>query len=228
MGGAVEVPGNVTPVAEFNTFADAVATARVFALTSPTPSSTMPPVPAAKRTLPPYPETPLSRRLNLSLFPLDITTPHQLRPSFFINGVKPTLDAGSPLAQWVNTFMGGIFRQIITMVGDHDEESGLEEEGLSLHDPLTIWYMLTSEQPEWKLAANAPEDIRVETTGQWTHGMHVADRRGRVRADGKIREEILGDEQGWLSTKRGNRINRYVSSPGYDAFAPYLMERLFG
>ena len=42
MGGAIGVEGNVTPVAEFNTYADAVATARVFALTSPTPSSTMP------------------------------------------------------------------------------------------------------------------------------------------------------------------------------------------
>ncbi|KAI1740687.1 Inosine/uridine-preferring nucleoside hydrolase domain-containing protein [Xylaria scruposa] len=220
MGGAVEVEGNVTPVAEFNTFADAVATARVFALTSPTPSSTMPPVPTGKSTLPPYPEK-LSRQLNLSLFPLDITTPHLLNLGFFQEVIKPHVSAGSPLATWVNTFMGGIFKQIISMVGDE------EEPGLSLHDPLTIWYMLTGSSPEWKLAKGAPEDIRVETAGQWTHGMHVIDRRGRVRADGKAREEIVGDEDGWLSFKRGNRINRYVSSPGYDAFAPYLVARLF-
>lgn len=220
MGGAVEVEGNVTPVAEFNTFADAVATARVFALTSPTPSSTMPPVPTAKSTLPPYPEK-LSRRLNLSLFPLDITTPHLLNLNYFRETIEPHLTAGSPLGTWVNTFMDGIFRQIISMIGD------AEEPGLSLHDPLTIWYMLTGSSPEWKLAKNAPEDIRVETAGQWTHGMHVSDRRGRVRADGKAREEIIGDDDGWLSSKRGNRINRYVSSPGYEAFAPYLLERLF-
>ncbi|KAI1298825.1 Inosine/uridine-preferring nucleoside hydrolase domain-containing protein [Xylaria venustula] len=221
MGGAVDVPGNVTPVAEFNTFADAVATARVFALTSPTPASTMPPVPTGKSTLPPYPEK-LSRQLRLSLFPLDITTPHLLNLGYFEEAIKPRLDAGSPLATWVNTFMSGVFKQIISMVGD------AEEPGLSLHDPLTVWYMLTRSSPEWKLAKEAPEDIRVETAGQWTHGMHVADRRGRVRADGKAREEILGDEAGWLSSRRGNRINRYVSSPGYDAFAPYLMTRLFG
>lgn len=221
MGGAVDVPGNVTPVAEFNTFADAVATARVFALTSPTPSSTMPPVPANKATLPPYPAN-LSRRLNLSLFPLDITTPHLLNLNYFAATIKPHVDAGSPLATWVNTFMSGIFRQIVTMIGD------AEEPGLSLHDPLTVWYMLTGSSPEWRLAEGAPEDIRIETAGQWTHGMHVVDRRGRVRADGKAREEIIGDEEGWLSSKRGNRINRYVSSLGYDAFAPYLMERLFG
>ncbi len=220
MGGAVEVPGNVTPVAEFNTFADAVATARVFALTSPTPASTMPPVPTGKSTLPPYPEK-LSRRLNLSLFPLDITTPHLLNMGHFLESIEPQLVAGSPLGMWVNTFMKGVFKQIISMIGD------AEEPGLSLHDPLTIWYMLTGSSPEWKLAKDAPEDIRVETAGQWTHGMHVSDRRGRVRADGKAREEIVGDEAGWLSVKRGNRINRYVSSPGYDAFAPYLMARLF-
>jgi inosine-uridine nucleoside N-ribohydrolase len=220
MGGAVEVEGNVTPVAEFNTFADAVATARVFALTSPTPSSTMPPVPGSKSTLSAYPEK-LSRQLNLSLFPLDITTPHLLNMNHFMETIKPYLIVGSPLAMWVNTFMEGIFRQIISMIGD------AEEPGLSLHDPLTIWYMLTGSSPEWKLAKNAPEDIRVETAGQWTHGMHVSDRRGRVRADGKVREEIQGDEDGWLSSKRGNRINRYVSSPGYEAFAPYLLARLF-
>ncbi|KAI8629135.1 Inosine/uridine-preferring nucleoside hydrolase domain-containing protein [Xylariaceae sp. FL1651] len=220
MGGAVECPGNVTPVAEFNTFADAVATARVFALTSPSPSSTMPPVPKDKTTLPPYPEK-LSKQLNLSLFPLDITTPHLLNMGYFLEKIESQLAVESPLGIWVNTFMRGIFRQIVSMIGD------AEEPGLSLHDPLTIWYMLTSSSPEWELAKDAPEDIRIETSGQWTHGMHVSDRRGRVRADGKAREEIIGDEDGWLSTRRGNRINRYVSSPGYEAFAPILLQRLF-
>ncbi|RWA12493.1 hypothetical protein EKO27_g2605 [Xylaria grammica] len=221
MGGAIEVPGNVTPVAEFNTYADAVATARVFALTSPTPSSTMPPIPTGKSTLPPYPEK-LSRQLSLTLFPLDITTPHLLNMGYFVTTIEQQLAAGSPLGTWVNTFMTGVFKQIISMIGD------AEEPGLSLHDPLTVWYMLTGSSPEWKLHKDAPEDIRIETAGQWSHGMHVSDRRGRVRADGKAREEIVGDEDGWLSSKRGNRINRYASSPGYDAFAPYLMARLFG
>ncbi|KAI3318388.1 nucleoside hydrolase [Xylariaceae sp. AK1471] len=222
MGGAIECEGNVTPVAEFNTYADAVATARVFALTSPTPSSTMPQLPNKdKSTLPPYPEK-LSRQLNLSLFPLDITLPHLLKLDYFREKIEPHLAAGSPLALWVNTFMSGIFRQITSMIGDE------EEAGLSLHDPLTIWYMLTGSSPEWKLAKGAPEDIRIETAGQWTHGMHVSDRRGRVRADGKAKEEIEGDEDGWLSSKRGNRINRYVSSPGYDVFSQHLLERVFG
>ncbi|KAH9904178.1 Inosine/uridine-preferring nucleoside hydrolase domain-containing protein [Xylariomycetidae sp. FL2044] len=223
MGGAVEVEGNVTPFAEFNTYADAVSTARVFALTSPTPASTMPPVPKDKSTLPPYPEK-LSKTLNLKLFPLDITTPHLLNMGFFLEKIEGPLayESKSPLATWVNSFMGGIFRQIVTLVGD------AEEPGLSLHDPLTVWYMITESDPRWQLAKNAPEDIRVETSGQWTHGMHVIDRRDRKRADGITLTEVPGDEDGWLSTTRGNRINRLSSSPGFDAFAPFLMDRLFG
>jgi hypothetical protein len=92
MGGAIDIEGNITPVAEFNTYADAVATARVFALTSPNPSSTMPPVPPKMSTLPPYPEK-LSRPLNLTLFPLDITTAHLLTKSMFDAKVIPLIEA---------------------------------------------------------------------------------------------------------------------------------------
>ncbi|KAI2620859.1 Inosine/uridine-preferring nucleoside hydrolase domain-containing protein [Xylaria nigripes] len=221
MGGTVELPGNITPLAEFNTYADAVATARVFALTSLVPSSTMPPIPQNKSTLPAYPET-LSRQLNLTLFPLDITTPHLLNLGFFQEKIKQPLLAGSPLALWVNTFMTGIFEHIVARDGD------AEEPGLSMHDPLVLWNMLTWSNSGWKLAARAPEDIRIETAGQWSHGMHVIDRRERLRADGVAKTEIDGDVSGWLSARRGNRINRYVSSPGVDAFAPYLMACLFG
>lgn len=237
MGGAVECPGNITPVAEFNTYADAIATARVFALTSAVPASTMPIVPQSKANLPDYPER-LSKRLSVTLFPLDITTPHLLNKGYFVDTIAPHLKEGGPLATWVNTIMGGVFRQIESIVGTE------QEPGLSLHDPLTIWYMITHGNPAWKLAKNAPEDIRIETSGQWTHGMHIADHRGRSRAPGAgsaigvaastqgaeavVIDEIPGDDFGWLSAKRGNRINRFVDSPGFDKFAPDLMKRLFG
>ena len=217
MGGAVDVEGNVTPVAEFNTYADAVATARIFALTSPTPSSTMPPV--LKASLAPYPEK-LSKQLNLKLMPLDITNPHLMNLSYFTKTIESQLTAGSPLATWINTFMGGLFRQIVSMYSDGAEP------GLSLHDPVTVWYTLDPENPRWKLHKDAPEDIRIETSGQWTHGMHVKDRRGRVKAVGL--DDVPGDDYGWLSANRGNRINRFVDSPGSDTFASVLMNRLFG
>lgn len=57
MGGAVDLPGNITPVAEFNTYADASATGLVFALTSATPASTMPPIQDSLIVLPPFPST---------------------------------------------------------------------------------------------------------------------------------------------------------------------------
>ncbi|KAF3010472.1 hypothetical protein E8E14_005237 [Neopestalotiopsis sp. 37M] len=237
MGGAIEVPGNITPVAEFNTYADAIATARVFALTSAVPASTMPVVPQTIAKLPPYPEN-LSRRLKVLLFPLDITTPHLLNRNFFFDSITPHVKEGSPLATWINHIMGGVFRQIERNYGDD------EEPGLSLHDPLTIWYNITRDHPAWKLARSEPEDIRIETSGQWTHGMHVSDSRGRKRAPGAgsavgvaadakgagdvAVDEIPGDDFGWLSAKRGNRIHRWAESPGFDKFAPDLMNRLFG
>lgn len=66
----------VTPVAEFNTYADSIAAARLYALTSPLPESTMPPTaptPAGQESetgqLPPYPKN-LSKKLKVTMFPL--------------------------------------------------------------------------------------------------------------------------------------------------------------
>lgn len=239
MGGTVALEGNVTPVAEFNCYADAVAAARVYALTSPTPASTMPPVPCGGSRLPPYPPS-LSRRLKLSLFPLDITTRHLLTKAYFMETVKPHVDAGSPLAKWTQTFLVGTFNKIESLKG------GGGEPGLSLHDPLCIWYMLTRSDPAWKPVPQ-PEDVRVETAGQWTRGMHVVDRRGRTKPGEEAAvacdavtttpedplsavtiADVPGDTMGWLSVRKGNRINRIIGSPGADAFAPYLMKSLFG
>lgn len=131
-----------------------------------------------------------------------------------------------------------------------------------MHDPLCIFYMLTRNSPSWMLAPRAPEDIRVETAGQWTRGMHVIDRRNRVKVGGApeqvmspgaaiisnpmeslnlgsagvggeksvaaVEEEAPGDEYGWLSLRKGNRINRVVGTPGEDMFGPYLVARVFG
>lgn len=235
MGGAVYVEGNVTPVAEFNCYADAVAAARVYALTSPTPHFTMPPMPKELSTLPPYPPK-LSRQLRLTLAPLDITTPHLITQSYFAEHIQPHIDAGSPLARWTAHFVNGAFEKIISIIGDE------EEPGLSLHDPLTVWYMLTHDDPKWKTPAK-PEDIRVETSGQWTHGMHVADRRPKKKpAESAVSltadpnddpefvalDDVPGDTEGWLSVRKGNRINRLIESPGQDLFKEVLMQRVFG
>lgn len=234
MGGAVHCEGNVTPVAEFNCYADSVAAARVYALTSPNPQSTMPPVPQELSTLPPYPSN-LSRQLRLVLCPLDITTPHLIGKNYFAEKIQPHVDAGSPLAQWTSHFVKGAFRQIEKMEGDENEA------GLSLHDPLTVWYALTRDNPAWK-TPEKPEDIRVESSGQWTRGMHIIDRRFRKKAGEAAVEvpgepqraasvvtidEVPGDDMGWLSVRRGNRISRIIATPGEEIFKDVLMQRIF-
>jgi hypothetical protein len=71
----------MTPGAEFNTYADSVASARIFALTCQNPRMTMPPVLKGhtKEQLPPYPEK-LSKQLILKLFPLG-TSPFTIQAS---------------------------------------------------------------------------------------------------------------------------------------------------
>ncbi|KAG9663371.1 nucleoside hydrolase, partial [Aureobasidium melanogenum] len=228
MGNTIEMAGNVTPVAEFNTYADSIATARVYALTSPTPNSTIPPSPPAlpgSQSLPhlaPYPAK-LSRQLKLTVFPLDITTPHKITRGQVKQTIQPLIEAGSPLAEWTAAFLNSTFDKVESLM----EGISGDSVGLELHDPLCIWYALTHDDAEWKIKKD--EDIRIETTGQWTRGMTVVDRRGRKkRAPDDGEGEIPGDAGNWLSPNAGNRVGRCVQSPGFDIFAPYLLRRVFG
>lgn len=209
MGGAVHMEGNISPVAEFNTYADAVAAAQVFALTSTAPRVTMPPrAVRAGVSLPDYPEN-LSSTLKLTLFPVDITTVHCLDKERFQSQVRPLIDAGSPLAQWVFHFLARSFEHIEAI------ETDGETVGYALHDPLTIWYLLTRDQSGWK-STPEPEDIRIETTGQWTRRMHVIDRRKMkkvTQSDTLASGVEVADNGSWLSSY-GNQVNRIVDSPG--------------
>ncbi|KAI1454142.1 inosine-uridine preferring nucleoside hydrolase [Annulohypoxylon moriforme] len=229
MGGAVDCPGNVTPTAEFNIYADAPAAARVFALTSAVPASTMS---LTLSTLPAYPAG-ISGGLKLSLFPLDITTKHPLKKGFFMEKVAPRMEQGSPVACWIHAMMSRLFETMARRTGPGVEPA------LALHDPLTVWYILTSENPGWKLAQNGPEDIRVESVGEWTRGMTVSDKRGLVQTGMANLDEAEisgiaidpdvedpGDPLGWISAKRGNRIYRYAASPDANGFASELLRRV--
>lgn len=96
---------------------------------------------------------------------------------------------------------------------------------LSLHDPVCVWYALTSENENWKPSPTSPEDIRIETIGQWTRGMCVVDRRNRHRLEGD--QESPSDHGHWLSMKSGNRIWRMDGSPAEGNFGEVLLTRLF-
>ncbi|KAH8731012.1 Inosine/uridine-preferring nucleoside hydrolase domain-containing protein [Phaeosphaeriaceae sp. PMI808] len=224
MGGAVDAPGNMTPGAEFNTYADSIASARVFALTSPNPRMTMPPVlpGQTKDQLPPYPEK-LSKQLKLKLFPLDITEPHLLPGPLYASYTTSPSVTGSPLAEWTTLFLAATFQKNQTVNPQRDPSSF----GLELHDPLTIWYAMCASDPKWEFKT---EDLRVETSGQWTRGCIIADRRGRPVAAGAgdLDAEVVGDAGGWKDTRKGNSVSWCTQSPGVDKFAGLLLNRVFG
>ena len=238
MGGAVSDPGNMTPLAEFNTYADTVAAARVFALTSPNPASTMPPSPPkskladdsdniSRSSLPPYPhaEELGSKRLNLILFPLDITTKHRIYRDEFEARAKPFITGGSPLGEWTTAFLNFSFQKMETLSHITDGRGAF----LDLHDPLCVWYALTGEKQKDQWSITDKEDIRVETAGQWTRGMCIIDRRSRKEMDENDGEgEVSGDAGGWLSATKGNRLGRCVGTPGSRELTPYLLDNIFG
>ena len=227
----LNIRNQMTPVAEFNTYADTIAAARVYALSSPNPHTTMPPVPPAptgqKEGLPPppflsaYPDG-LSRRLRVTLFPLDITEKHVLTRGEFKAHVEPQLAAKSPLADWTAAFMKATFDKVEDL---HPEVSG-DAVGLHLHDPLCVWYCMDDSNPKWKITGG--EDIRVETSGQWTRGMCVVDRRSRKRKDDDDDTDVPGDTDGWLTGGSGNRLHRCIGSPGENTFGGLLLKRVFG
>ncbi|RMX80110.1 hypothetical protein D0869_07809 [Hortaea werneckii] len=210
MGGTINEPGNITPEGEFNTFADPVAAARVYALTSPNPFTTMPPTPPAppgakEGEHPPpylasYPQK-LSRQLKVTMFPLDITERHLIKRGEYRKTMEPVIASGSPLAEWTTAFLNATFDKVESL---QSKVSG-DEVGLQLHDPLCVWYcMIKAGEAGWKV--NVDEDIRIETSGQWTRGMCVVDRRSRRKREDDDVCERAGDSGNWLSSKAGNRV----------------------
>ncbi|KAL8851297.1 MAG: hypothetical protein Q9221_003827 [Calogaya cf. arnoldii] len=227
MGGAINFPGNMTPVAEFNTIADPVAAARIYALTSPDPESTMPPFGSATGLKDYPPKDQLGdRRLRVAKFPLDITTRHSLRRDEAQRKVNPLREMGSPLAEWVMAFTEHGFQTTESLDTGHEVGGG--STWISLHDPVVVWYAVATggeEMQGWEIVKG--EDIRVETVGQWTRGMCVVDRRDRKK--GKEGEgEVKGDMGDWLSWNKGNRVDRCVRTPGDRVLAGVLLETIFG
>lgn len=202
MGATLSEPGNCTPVAEFNVFSDPIASAQVYALSSSKPKYTLPK--EAPECLLNFPKP-----LDITLFSLDITHRHDLVKEDFDQIVDPLVKEGSPLAAWINTWMGDLLIHGQELTGNST---------INVHDALTVWYILSKYEPGWKVEKNV--DIRVETEGEWTKGMTIIDKRGRPKFD----EPRLNDWGTWLVNGVGNQVNYAVNSPcSGKAFGPKLL-----
>lgn len=183
--------------------------------------------------LPPYP--PLTQsRLNLTLFPLDITTPHTLSRDDVLLKINPLIAAGSPLAEWVGAFLSATFDKAERLYRD-------EGRSVCSHDPVCVWYVREGASGEEGWAVKRGVDVRVETGGQWTRGMCVVDRRGMrgvevsginaaVELSGSDDSEanINSDNGTWLRKGAGNRVDICIATPGARALAPVLLGTIFG
>lgn len=228
MGGAIDATGNVTPNAEFNVWADPTAAALVYALTSPTPASTMPKIPGsfAGQPLPAYPAH-LSKQLRLILLSLDITERHIFTRTLFTNKSNQLAAVGSPLARWMQAFLLPMLDKMASLQQNPDVDASF-----ALHDPLCIYYVLTEDEPGWAASKKSPEDIRVETTAQWTRGMTLLDRRPRKRrnSDG----EKPYDRGNWLGGNSGNRVYRMLDAPlggvegRHEEAGAWMLDRILG
>ena len=130
MGGAVAVPGNITPTAEFNIFVDPHAAAIV-----------------------------AGSGIRMTWIPLDVTLQTRLTKAFFDQHM-----AGQNTAQ----------AQAIRQLTRAWFQGRQPHPGMPLHDPLA---MAVAIDPE--IVSCTPLPLYIETQGEYTRGMTVADRRER-------------------------------------------------
>lgn len=142
MGGAIDVPGNKSPVAEFNFFLDPDAAKIVF-----------------------------NSGIKITLIPLDICnrTPIFLPDFERLNGsalYEPIINMMKPYIKAIKTFEG--------------------QDGALIYDALAVGYILSP-----KIYTTVPMDVRVETKGELTSGMSVADQR--TWGEKKVNTNVVTD-----------------------------------
>ncbi|KAJ7755736.1 Inosine/uridine-preferring nucleoside hydrolase domain-containing protein [Mycena maculata] len=167
MGGALDVPGNTSPVAEFNFFADPFAVKRLLI--------------QGQGIEDPHVLLPLDRFV---LLPLDITTPHELPFPFYKEKVDPSFETSAapsdgtnkpPLTHFTSSFLEKT-REVMLQFG---------KDAMELHDIVAVWCAIENPPGADTLAPGWQGRKRVfdiERTGELTRGMVIVDRRDDLSA----------------------------------------------
>ncbi|OSD06841.1 nucleoside hydrolase [Trametes coccinea BRFM310] len=183
MGGALDVPGNTSPVAEFNFFADPYAVKDLLVPSDPRHG------------------LPLERFI---LLPLDVTTPHELSFPYYKATVDPAFgstsspsrpEGKSPLVHFTSAFLERT-REVMVEFG---------KDAMELHDIAAVWCAIENPpikdehedalptlQHGWKVVKRK---FDIERTGELTRGMCVVDRRDDqgAYAPGANRAEVQAE-----------------------------------
>ncbi|KAJ4000594.1 nucleoside hydrolase [Lentinula boryana] len=237
MGGALDVPGNTSPVAEFNFFADPFAARDI--LSPKTPYD--------------FP-FPLERFL---LLPLDVTTPHQLPFSLYQENVDSGFDSSKASAKPVTYFTSSFLTHTRHVMNEY------ESDAMELHDIVAVWcamffpplsddsYMDTNNVPGWKAIKR---HFDIECTGDLTRGMVVVERRkdktayapgaNRAEVQAQLEKTNFSDLESvalpaqvevqstsQMDKDTGNKYHGVwcvTETPGPEALLDILLERVWG
>ncbi|GAA5965833.1 hypothetical protein JCM3765_001198 [Sporobolomyces pararoseus] len=246
MGGAVEHPGNTTPVAEFNYYADPWSARTIFNLSLP----------------------------NLYIFPLDLTSYLTLPFSLYASAIDPDFYSSpspstrkvvqdrDPLIHFTSAFLRGTEKVMATFGGD----------AMELHDPTVVFALIEYARQRDGISevVNGVEakegqfaqgwnwkrvDFEIECDGTLTRGMLVLDHRPSSKTSTSItsrtsqanraiaieQEEAISNDHSSVvdiaevEARRAEEDRKVVSgarvvvtSSGSELMRKEMMERLWG
>lgn len=215
MGGALEAPGNTSPCAEFNFFADPWAAKALLE-------------DAAKED---------GGALPIYLLPLDITTRHVVPYELLVRQPGDPLFEANPLVRLISAFMRKPRAVTNACAGDEPFDPAKHDlfEG---HDPLAVAHAIaySPDAPGWEVVER---EFQVETEGRLTRGLCVVDRRnhgatygGRNKAEleavrGPRNEHAVAEQHDDEPPKTdAARVKVVTRTPGSEWFGRMLLTSL--